>query len=42
MLATGSAKVSSGFVHAGIPQASDAGRTITARIDSGELELLSR
>ena len=37
-----SQQVTSGFVHAGIPQASDAGRTITARIDSGELELLSR
>ena len=37
-----SQQVTSGFVQAGIPQASDAGRTITARIDSGELELLSR
>ena len=37
-----SQQVTSGFVHAGIPQASDASRTITARIDSGELELLSR
>jgi hypothetical protein len=35
-------QVTSGYVHAGIPQASDAGRTIAARIDSGELELLSR
>ena len=37
-----SQQVTSGYVHAGIPQAGDAGRTITARIDSGELELLSR
>jgi hypothetical protein len=35
-------QVTSGYVHAGIPQASNADRTITARIDSGELELLSR
>jgi hypothetical protein len=35
-------QVTSGYLHAGIPQASDADRTITARIDSGELELLSR
>jgi hypothetical protein len=35
-------QVTSGYVQAGIPQASDAGRTIAARIDSGELELLSR
>jgi hypothetical protein len=35
-----SQRVTSGYVHAGIPQASDAGRTILARIDSGELELL--
>ena len=33
-------QVTSGYVHAGIPQASDAHRTIAARIDSGELELL--
>jgi hypothetical protein len=37
-----SQQVTSGYVHAGIPQASTADRTITARIDSGELELLSR
>ena len=37
-----SQQVTSGYVNAGIPQSSDAGRTITARIDSGELELLSR
>ncbi len=37
-----SQQVTSGYVHAGIPQASTATRTITARIDSGELELLSR
>lgn len=37
-----SQQVTSGYVHAGIPQASHADRTITARIDSGELELLSR
>jgi hypothetical protein len=37
-----SQQVTSGYVHAGIPQASTAKRTITARIDSGELELLSR
>ena len=37
-----SQQVTSGYVHAGIPQASDAGRMITARIVSGELELLSR
>ncbi len=36
-----SQQVTSGYVHAGIRQASAAGRTITARIDSGELELLS-
>jgi hypothetical protein len=35
-----SQQVTSGYVHAGIPQAGDAGRTITARIDNGELELL--
>ena len=37
-----SQQVTSGYVNAGIPQASGAGRTITARVDSGELELLSR
>ena len=37
-----SQQVTSGYVHAGIRQASDADRTITTRIDSGELELLSR
>lgn len=35
-----SQQVTSGYVHAGIPQASDSARTITARVDSGELELL--
>jgi len=37
-----SQQVTSGYVHAGIPQARTANRTITARIDSGELELLTR
>jgi hypothetical protein len=37
-----SSQVTSGYVHTGIPQASNADRTITARINSGELELLSR
>jgi len=37
-----SQQVTSGYVHAGVPQASNAGRSIAARIDSGELELLSR
>jgi hypothetical protein len=37
-----SQQVTSGYLHAGIPQASTARRTITARIDSGELELLTR
>jgi hypothetical protein len=37
-----SQQVTSGFVHAGIPQASNSARTIGARINSGELELLSR
>ena len=37
-----SQQVTSGYVNAGIPQASGAGRTITARVDSGEVELLSR
>jgi Putative adhesin len=35
-----SSQVTSGYVHVGIPQASSAARTVTARIDSGELELL--
>jgi hypothetical protein len=35
-----SSQVTSGYVHVGIPQASGAARTVTARIDSGELELL--
>ena len=35
-----SQQVTSGYVHAGIPQASGSARTIVARIDSGELELL--
>jgi hypothetical protein len=30
----------SGYVRAAIPQAGTATRTVTARIDSGELELL--
>jgi hypothetical protein len=37
-----SPQVASGYVRAGVPQASNADRTITARINSGELELLSR
>jgi hypothetical protein len=37
-----SQQVTSGFVNAGIPQASNSARTISARINSGELELLSR
>jgi hypothetical protein len=37
-----SQQVTSGYVHAGVPQASDADRSISVRIDSGELELLSR
>lgn len=36
-----SQQVTSGYVHTGIPQASNAKRTITARVNSGELELLS-
>jgi hypothetical protein len=36
-----SQQVTSGYVHAGVPQASDSPRTIAVRIDSGELELLS-
>jgi hypothetical protein len=37
-----SSHVTAGYVHVGIPQASGAARTITARISSGELELLPR
>ncbi len=37
-----SSQVTSGYVHVGIPQASRAARTVTVRIDSGELELLPR
>lgn len=37
-----SQQVVSGYVRTGIPQASHADRTITTRISSGELELLSR
>jgi len=37
-----SQQVTSGYLRAGIPQASDATRVIRARIDSGELELLPR
>ncbi|MGD0926909.1 MAG: hypothetical protein ABR926_17125 [Streptosporangiaceae bacterium] len=37
-----SQQVTSGYVHADIPQASDSARTIAARINSGELELLPR
>jgi hypothetical protein len=37
-----SQQVTSGFVSAGIPQASNSARTISARINSGELELISR
>jgi hypothetical protein len=36
-----SSQVSSGFVHVGIPQVADATRTVTARIDQGELQLLT-
>ncbi len=36
-----SSQVSSGFVHVGIPQAADATRTVWARIDQGELQLLT-
>jgi hypothetical protein len=36
-----SSQVSSGFVHVGIPRAADATRTVTARIDQGELQLLT-
>ena len=34
--------VTAGYVHVGIPQYAGASRTISARIDSGELELLPR
>jgi hypothetical protein len=37
-----SQQVTSGYVHAGVPQADNADRSISVRIDSGELELLSR
>ena len=37
---TVSSQVTSGYVHVGIPQASGTARTVTAHIDSGELELL--
>jgi hypothetical protein len=37
-----STSVTSGYAHVGIPQASNAARTVTARIASGELELLPR
>lgn len=33
-------QVSSGYVNVGIPRATGAGRTVTARIDQGELQLL--
>jgi hypothetical protein len=37
-----SEQVTAGYVHAGIPQDASAARTIAVRINSGELELLSR
>jgi hypothetical protein len=37
-----SQQVASGYLRAGIPQVSDATRVISARVDSGELELLPR
>ena len=37
-----SQQVTSGYLRAGIPQASDATRSISARVASGELELLPR
>jgi len=37
-----SQQVTSGYLKAGIPQASDATRSISARVDSAELELLPR
>ena len=33
-------QVSSGYVHVGVPRAAGTGRTVTARIDQGELQLL--
>jgi hypothetical protein len=36
-----SARVTAGYVHVGIPQAASAAHTVTARIVSGELELLA-
>ena len=36
-----SSQVSAGFVHVGIPRAADATRTVSARIDQGELQLLT-
>jgi hypothetical protein len=36
-----SSQVSSGFVHVGIPQVADSTRTVSARIDQGELQLLT-
>jgi hypothetical protein len=36
-----SSQVTSGYVHVGVPQSAAAARTVMARIDSGELELLS-
>jgi hypothetical protein len=36
------AQVTAGYMHTGIPQNDSAARTIAVRIDSGELELLSR
>jgi hypothetical protein len=37
-----SSQVTSGYVHVGVPQDSSAARTVTASINSGELELLPR
>jgi len=37
-----SGQVTDGYLHAGIPQAAGAPRTVTARIVSGELDLLAR
>ena len=37
-----SSKVTQGYVHFGIPQASGAASAMTARISAGELELLPR
>ena len=36
-----SSQVTSGYVHVAVPQSAAAARTVMARIDSGELELLS-